>query len=107
MPTSPTGVPLKRSSCQFVLLTVCDITPRSLPAIACMPIMSAASQPCSNASVYSVHSLWTTNSQRSSTSSGSSELNERSPPAPWQSITTTSSAPARNAPRTAALISAV
>ena len=90
-----------------VLETVCDITPRALPAIACMPIISAASQPSSNGSVYSVHALCTTNSQRASSSSGSSELNEWSPPAPWQSMTTTSSAPASKAPRTAAFISAV
>ena len=107
IPTSPTGVPLKRSPYQFVLETVCDITPRAAPAIACMPIISAASQPCSNGSVYSVHSLCTTNSHRSSSSSASSELNELSPPAPWQSISTTSSAPPANAPRAAAFISAV
>jgi hypothetical protein len=36
-----------------------------------------------------------------------SELNVQPLPAPWQSMTTISSAPARFAPRTAALISSV
>ena len=50
---------------------------------------------------------WTTNSQAGSRSSGISELNDHSWPAPWQSITTISVAPAALAPRTAALISSV
>jgi len=42
-----------------------------------------------------------------SRSSGRSELNVQPLPAPWQSMTTISVAPARFAPRTAALISSV
>ena len=57
--------------------------------------------------MYSVQRVCTTNSQRASSASGISELNERSPPAPWQSMTTTSVAPPSNAPRTVALISSV
>ena len=57
--------------------------------------------------MYSVQRVCTTNSMRSSSWSGISELNERSPPAPWQSITTTSVAPPANAPRAVALISSV
>jgi hypothetical protein len=57
--------------------------------------------------VYSVQRVWTTNSQRSSSASGISELNDQSPPAPWQSIATTSVAPPSNAPRIVALISSV
>ena len=57
--------------------------------------------------MYSVQRVWTTNSQRASSASGISELNDQSPPAPWQSITTTSLAPPSNAPRTVALISSV
>ena len=108
MPTSPTSVPLKRRLCQFVELTVCESTPRSaLPARACWPTNSAASQPCSSIAVYSVQRVWTTNSQRGSSASGISELNDQSPPAPWQSIATTSVAPPANAPRIVALISSV
>ena len=107
MPTSPTAVSPNRSSCQLVLETVCESTPRAEPAIACIPIISAASQPRSSGSVYSVQALCTTNSQRSSSRSAISELNEWSPPAPWQSMTTMSVAPAAAAPRTAALISSV
>ena len=55
--------------------------------------------------MYSVHSSWTTNSQAGSSSSGISELNVHPLPAPWQSMTTISVAPAAFAPRTAALIS--
>jgi hypothetical protein len=57
--------------------------------------------------VYSVQRLCTTHSQSGSSSSGRSELKVQPPPAPWQSITTTSLAPAALAPRTAALISSV
>ena len=57
--------------------------------------------------MYSVQRVCTTNSQRASSASGISELNDQSPPAPWQSITTTSLAPPANAPRTVALISSV
>ena len=57
--------------------------------------------------MYSVQFSWTTNSQSGSSSSGTSELNDHSLPAPWQSITTISVAPAVFAPRTAALISSV
>ena len=107
IPVSPTETPLNRRSCQSRAETVWERTPSGVPALACMPISTAASQPAASAPVYSVHSFCTTHSQRGSSSSGSSELNDRSPPAPWQSMTTTSSAPALNAPRTAALISAV
>ena len=57
--------------------------------------------------MYSVHWSCTTYSQSGSSRSGTSELNENSAPAPWQSITTISVAPAAFAPRTAALISSV
>ncbi len=107
MPTSPTVVPLKRRLRHLVELTVCESTPRSAPALACWPTNSATSQPLSSISVYSVHSCCTTNSQRASSASGISELNDQSPPAPWQSITTTSVASAANAPRTVALSSSV
>ena len=94
MPTSPTSTPLKYSACQLVEDTVCESTPRSAPAIACWPMNRAASQPCSRKPVYSVQRVCTTNSARGSSRSGTRLLNERSPPAPWQSITTTSVAPA-------------
>ena len=81
--------------------------PSLVPAMACMPMKSAASQPSSRTPVYSVHSFWTTNSHPSSRSSGMSELNDQPFPAPWQSMTTTSVAPPARAPRTAALISCV
>ena len=57
--------------------------------------------------MYSVHSCCTTNSQAGSSRSGISELNDQPLPAPWQSMTTISVAPAALAPRTAALISSV
>ena len=107
MPDSPTSVPLNARLRQPVPETVWLSTPSGVPAIACMPTSSAASQPCSRNSVYSVHSCWTTKSQRGSSRSGISELNVQPSPAPWQSITTTSVAPPVNAPRTAALISSV
>jgi len=75
--------------------------------MACMPTKSAASQPASRKLVYSVHSCCTTYSQAGSSSSGTSELKSYAPPAPWQSMTTISVAPAAVAPRTAALISSV
>ena len=83
------------------------MTPFGVPARACIPTKSAASQPCSRNSVYSVHSSWTTYSHAGSRSSGMSELNVQPLPAPWQSMTTISVAPADFAPRTAALISSV
>ena len=49
--------------------------------------------------MYSVQSSCTTNSQSGSSRSGTSELNDHSFPAPWQSITTISVAPAAFAPR--------
>ncbi len=45
--------------------------------------------------MYSVHSFWTTHSQPGSSSSGRSELKVQPFPAPWQSMTTISVAPAR------------
>ena len=107
MPASPTSVPLNARLRQPVPETVWFMTPSAVPAIACMPTKSAASQPCSRNSVYSVHSCCTTKSQRGSSRSGISELKVQPPPAPWQSITTTSVAPPVKAPRTAALISSV
>src|SRR3954468_1442153 len=107
MPVSPTSVPLNVTLRQPVPETVWLRTPSAVPAIACMPTSSAASQPCSRSSVYSVHSCWTTKSQRGSSWSGISELNVQASPAPWQSITTTSVAPPAYAPRTAALTSSV
>ena len=83
------------------------MTPRSEPDFECMATNSAASQPCSRNAVYSVHSLWTTHSQSGSSRSGTSELKSQPLPAPWQSMTTISVAPAAFAPRTAALISSV
>ena len=50
--------------------------------------------------MYSVQCCWTTNSQSGSSRSGISELNDQPPPAPWQSMTTISFAPAAFAPRT-------
>ena len=107
MPVSPTTVPLNERLRQPVPDTVWFMTPSGVPAFACMPTNSAASQPCSRNSVYSLHSCCTTKSQRRSSRSGISELNVQPLPAPWQSITTTSVAPPVNAPRTAALISSV
>ena len=72
-----------------------------------MPTKSAASAPLSRNAVYSVHESWTTKSHASSSSSGISELKSHSSPAPWQSMTTISVAPAAFAPRTAAFISSV
>ncbi len=72
-----------------------------------MPTKSAASQPDSRSPVYSVQCSCTTYSQPGSTRSGISELNVQPLPAPWQSMTTISVAPAARAPRTAALISSV
>ena len=83
------------------------MTPSGVPAFACMPMKSAASQPSSRTPVYSVHSFWTTHSQSGSSSSGTRLLKSQPLPAPWQSMTTTSVAPAALAPRTAALISSV
>ena len=83
------------------------MTPSGVPAFACMATNSAASQPCSRNSVYSVHSCWTTYSQSGSSWSWISELKLQPFPAPWQSITTISVAPAALAPRIAALISSV
>ena len=57
--------------------------------------------------MYSVQSSWTTYSQSGWRRSGTSELNDHSLPAPWQSMTTISVAPAAFAPRIAALISSV
>ena len=57
--------------------------------------------------MYSVHSSCTTHSQSGSSWSGISELNVHPLPAPWQSMTTISVAPAAFAPRTHALISSV
>ena len=107
IPVSPTRTPLNQRFCQTWPETVWFMTPRRVPAIACMPTNSAASTPLSRNSVYSVHSSWTTKSHASSSNSGISELNIHSSPAPWQSIATISVAPAAFAPRTAALISSV
>ena len=107
IPVSPTSVPLKRRLCHAWPETVWDRTPSAVPAIACMPTKSAASQPASRKPVYSVHSCCTTYSQAGSRRSGTSELKSYAPPAPWQSMTTISVAPAAFAPRTAALISSV
>ena len=74
MPVSPTSVPLNFRLCHAWPDTVCDMTPSGVPAIACMPTKSAASQPCSRNAVYSVHSLWITNSQSGSSWSATSEL---------------------------------
>ena len=57
--------------------------------------------------MYSVHSFCTTHSQSGSSSSGTRLLKSHPLPAPWQSMTTISVAPAALAPRTAALISSV
>src|SRR5439155_282608 len=70
-------------------------------------LLNACLAPASRNSVYSVQWLWTTYSQAESSFSGTSELNVHPAPAPWQSITTISVAPAAFAPRTAALISCV
>ena len=107
MPVSPTETPLKQRLRQSRPEIVWLMTPSPGPAFACMPTKSAASQPSSRNSVYSVHSSWTTHSQSGSSSSGTSELNVQPLPAPWQSMTTISVAPAAFAPRTAALISSV
>ena len=107
IPVSPTSVPLNQRFCHSWPDTVWLSTPFGAPFMACMPTKSAASQPDSRNAVYSVQCCWTTNSQSASSSSGISELNDHPPPAPWQSITTISVAPAAFAPRTAALISSV
>jgi hypothetical protein len=107
MPVSPTSTPLNRRRHHDEPLTVWASTPSRVPAIACMPTKSAASTPVSRKVVYSVHSFCTTNSHAGSSSSGISELNVQPSPAPWQSMTTISVAPAAFAPRTAALISPV
>src|SRR4051812_31179718 len=107
IPVSPTRVPLNQRFCHSCPDTVWLSTPFGAPFIACIPTKRAASQPDSRNAVYSVHSCWTTNSQSGSSRSGTSELNDQPPPAPWQSMTTISVAPAAFAPRTAALISSV
>jgi hypothetical protein len=55
---------------------------------------------------HSLHCDWTTYSHAGSSRSGTSELKSQPLPAPWQSMTTISVAPAAFAPRTA-LISSV
>src|SRR5918996_1264900 len=75
IPVSPTSVPLKERFCHDWPETVWFMTPSGVPAIACMPTKSAASQPCSRKAVYSVHSCWTTYSHAGSIRSGTSELN--------------------------------
>ena len=62
--------------------------------MACIPTNKAASHPSSRNSVYSVHSLCTTHSQSGWSWSGIRELNVQPFPAPWQSMTTISVAPA-------------
>ena len=74
MPVSPTCVPLNQRFCHAWPETVWLSTPSAVPAIACMPTKSAASQPSSRKPVYSVHSSWTTYSHAGSRSSGISEL---------------------------------
>ena len=49
--------PLNQRFCQSRPDTVWFMIPSGVPAIACMPTNSAASQPCSRKSVYPVHSL--------------------------------------------------
>ena len=107
IPVSPTSVSLNQRFCHAWPETVWLSTPSRTPARACMPTKSAASQPSSRKPVYSVQCSWTTNSQAGSRRSGSRELNVQPLPAPWQSMTTISVAPAALAPRTAALISSV
>ena len=107
MPVSPTTWPLNQRFCQDSPETVWLRMPSRVPARACMPTNSAASQPASRAPVYSVQCSCTTYSQPGSRCSGSRELKLQGPPAPWQSMTTISVAPPARAPRTAALISAV
>ena len=107
IPVSPTDTPLNLRSCHASPETVCERTPSGVPAFACIPTKSAASQPLMRKSVYSVQCSWTTNSHAGSISSGMSELKLHPPPAPWQSMTTISVAPPALAPRIAALISSV
>jgi hypothetical protein len=107
IPNSPTTCPLKERLRHVVVEIVWHSTPSGVPARACIAIISATSQPVSNISVYRDQAWWETHSQSGSSWSGMSELKFQSFPAPWQSTTTISVAPAALAPRTAALISSV